>query len=109
MRNKAITRRFYTEILGFEDIGAMDYPGYLIVKKDAVEIHFFEFKDLDPFQNYGQVYIRLSDIREFYQSCQERKVPIPEGGRLEKKPWGQTEFSILDPDHNLLTFGEPES
>jgi hypothetical protein len=25
---------------------------------------------------------------------------------LAKKPWGQQEFSLLDPDHNLLTFGE---
>ena len=25
---------------------------------------------------------------------------------LEVKPWGQREISILDPDKNLLTFGE---
>jgi hypothetical protein len=25
---------------------------------------------------------------------------------LATKPWGQREFSLLDPDHNLLTFGE---
>jgi hypothetical protein len=25
---------------------------------------------------------------------------------LEIKPWGQKNFSILDPDHNLLTFGQ---
>ncbi len=24
----------------------------------------------------------------------------------EKKVWGPMEFSVLDPDHNLLTFGE---
>ena len=29
-------------------------------------------------------------------------------GPLETKPWGQKEFSILDPDNNLLTFGEKE-
>jgi len=28
-------------------------------------------------------------------------------GHLEKKPWGQKEFSMLDPDNNLLTFGQP--
>jgi len=22
------------------------------------------------------------------------------------KPWGQKEFALLDPDHNLLTFGQ---
>jgi len=25
---------------------------------------------------------------------------------LETKPWGQKEFSVLDPDNNLLTFGQ---
>jgi hypothetical protein len=25
---------------------------------------------------------------------------------MEIKPWGQIEFSLLDPDHNLLTFGQ---
>ena len=25
---------------------------------------------------------------------------------LEIKPWKQKEFAVLDPDHNLLTFGE---
>jgi hypothetical protein len=33
-------------------------------------------------------------------------VPIHPNGKLELKPWMQKEFSILDPDHNLLTFGE---
>jgi hypothetical protein len=27
-------------------------------------------------------------------------------GYLETKPWGQKEFSLLDPDNNLLTFGQ---
>jgi len=27
-------------------------------------------------------------------------------GKLEEKPWGEIEFSLLDPNHNLLTFGQ---
>lgn len=27
-------------------------------------------------------------------------------GHLQVKPWGQKEFAILDPDNNLLTFGQ---
>lgn len=33
-------------------------------------------------------------------------VSIHPNGTLSKKPWGQKEFSLLDPDNNLLTFGE---
>jgi hypothetical protein len=35
-----------------------------------------------------------------------RKVEIHPHGLLQLKPWGQKEFSLLDPDNNLLTFGE---
>jgi len=106
MRDKAITRAFYLNDLGFEEIGSADYDGYLMVEKDQVQIHFFEFKGLNPKENYGQIYIRTDDIHTYYQSLIERKVSIHPNGPLETKPWGQREFSILDPDNNLLTFGQ---
>jgi hypothetical protein len=77
-----------------------------MVQKDGIQIHFFEFKELDPKQNYGQVYIRTIQIEELYQSMLNKNVSIHQAGKLEAKPWGQKEFSILDPDNNLLTFGQ---
>ena len=56
MRNKSITRSFYLNQLGFQEFGSADYDGYLMVQKDSIQIHFFEFKELDPKENYGQVY-----------------------------------------------------
>lgn len=106
MRDKTITRDFYLNTLGFEDIGSEDFDGYLIVEKDSIELHFFEFKALNPKENYGQVYIRTEDIDGFYLSLQAQNSVIHPNGHLEIKPWGQKEFSILDPDHNLLTFGQ---
>ncbi|MBL0103164.1 MAG: VOC family protein [Bacteroidetes bacterium] len=105
MRNKSVTGEYYITQLGFEIFGG-DFAGYLMIQKDNVQIHFFEFKDLDPKTNYGQVYIRVSDIDRLYQSFVEKKIPIHPNGALESKPWGQREFSLLDPDNNLLTFGE---
>ncbi len=106
MRDKAITREFYINKLGFQDIGMADFDGYLMVQKDHIEIHFFEYKDIDPKENYGQVYIRTDEIDKWYQLALELKINIPTAGHLQMKPWLQKEFSILDPDHNLLTFGE---
>lgn len=106
MRDKTITRDYYMNKLGFQESGNSDYDGYLMVKKDRIEIHFFEFKALDPKENYGQVYIRTDDIDGFYQSLLDKKIPIHPNGHLQTKPWGQREFSLLDPDHNLLTFGQ---
>ena len=106
MRNKAITKAFYTTNLGFKPIGNVDYDAYLMMEKDHVQIHFFEFKDLDPKENYGQVYIRTNNIDNLYQSFLDNKVSIHPNGELETKPWGQKEFAVLDPDNNLLTFGQ---
>lgn len=103
MRDKAATREFYLTQLGFQEFGSEDFDGYLMVKKDHIQIHFFEFKDLDPKENYGQVYIRTDDIDLLYQSL---LACIHPNGTLQIKPWGQKEFSVLDPDHNLLTFGQ---
>ncbi|MEZ5346604.1 MAG: VOC family protein [Pyrinomonadaceae bacterium] len=105
MRDKDVTRDFYLSKLGFDQWGG-DYDGYLMVQKDQVQIHFFEFNELDPKENYGQVYIRTDDIDGLYRSFLDRRVPIHPNGALAEKPWGQKEFSVLDPDNNLLTFGE---
>ena len=104
MRNKDITKKYYLDNLGFMESG--DYGDYLMVKKDDIEIHFFEFSDLDPKENYGQVYIRTSDIESLYNSLLQNKIVIHPNGPLASKPWGQKEFSLLDPDNNLLTFGQ---
>ena len=106
MRNKAITRNYYENKLGFKYIGSDDYDHYLIVEKDKLQIHFFEFKALDPKENYGQIYIRTDNVDALYQSMLNNKVAIHPNGHLENKPWQQREFSLLDPDNNLLTFGQ---
>lgn len=103
MRDKAATRSFYINQLGFQEFGMADFDGYLMVEKDGIQIHFFEHKDLNPKENYGQVYIRTNDIDSLFLTLKEKGV---ECSLLEHKPWMQREFSLLDPDNNLLTFGQ---
>lgn len=104
MRDIRMTKAFYVKKLNFSELA--DYGNYLIVKKDNVEVHFFEFQDLNPTENYGQVYIRTNEIDRLYESLLKANVEIHPNGNLENKPWGQREFALLDPDHNLLTFGQ---
>ena len=106
MRDKNVTRKFYINQLGFKEFGSTDYDDYLMLEKDQIQIHFFTFKTLDPKENYGQVYIRTDAIDSFYQSLLITQTIIHPNGPLEIKPWGQKEFSVLDPDSNLLTFGQ---
>lgn len=104
MRDKVFTKDFYLNNLSFKVIG--DYDEYLILGKDNVEIHFFEYKKLNTKENYGQVYIRTDNIDKLYQSLLDNKTSIHPNGHLQIKIWGQKEFALLDPDNNLLTFGQ---
>lgn len=104
MRDRAVTKSYYQKLLGFQL--SDDYDHYLIIYKDNIEIHFFEFKNLNLKENYGQVYIRTNDIESLYKSLLVNGVSIHPNGHLATKPWGQKEFSLLDPNNNLLTFGE---
>ncbi|MBK6953095.1 MAG: VOC family protein [Crocinitomicaceae bacterium] len=106
MRNKAVTVDYYVNKLGFQIFGDLDFEDYLMVQKDAIQIHFFSFKELNPKENYGQVYIRTNNIDQLYQTLLDNKVFVHPNGQLESKPWGQREFALLDPDNNLLTFGQ---
>ena len=109
MRDKTVTRNYYVNKLGFQYIGSDEFEQYLIVEKDNLQIHFFEFKTLDPKENYGQIYIRTDNIDELYLYMLNNNVEIHPNGHLENKPWQQREFSLLDPDNNLLTFGQSKN
>ena len=106
MRVKTVTKEYYLNQLGFQEIGFANFESYMILKKDNVELHFFIFLDLVPEENYGQVFIWVDNIDQLYQELIEKGVNIHPNGSLAVKPWGQKEFAILDPDSNLITFGQ---
>jgi hypothetical protein len=107
MRLKSRTKSYYIGQLGFLEMA--DYGDYLLIEKEGIEIHFFEFKALDPLENYGQMYIRTNQIEALYAQLQEANVVIHPNAPLQQKPWGQIEFSLLDPDNNLITFGQADT
>lgn len=106
MRDKAVTRAFYGTYLGCTDISSADYADYLVLAGLGGELHFFLHKTLNPAENDGQIYVKLDDIDTFYAQVIDRGGPIHANGSLTTKPWGLKEFSMLDPDNNLITFGQ---
>ena len=106
MRNKSETKDYYLNQLGFQQFGSDEFPDYLMLQKENIEIHFFLFKELNPKENYGQIYIRVENIEKVYQDFLENETKIHPNGALKNTSWGMKEFHLLDPDDNLLTFGE---
>jgi hypothetical protein len=92
MLDKTVTKEFYINKLGFQNFGSADLDGYLMVEKDNIQIHFFEFKELDPNENYGQVYIRTDDIDNLYQSLLDNNVSI-----LADKTLGAKRICVTSP------------
>lgn len=99
------TQVYFQNALGFTLTSS--YPEYLIMNSGTTELHFFEFKDLDPLTNYSMLYIRVpSGIDALYEKMKSSGAIMHPNGKLEIKPWGVKEFAILDPNHTLFTFGQ---
>ena len=104
--DKQKTLDFYINKMGFTLLS--DYGDYLIMNKDKAELHFFSFPTLNSKKSDFMIYIRIdNDIEAYYQNLQNSGVEIHPNGKLEAKSWNQKEFSIIDTNGTLLTFGQP--
>ena len=53
--------------------------------------------------------VRVNEpIHDLHNKAVTEHLPFAMFGKLEEKSWGEIEFSLLDPNHNLLTFGRPK-
>ncbi len=89
--------------LGFKRGGS--YPDYGIVVRDGVQIHFWLCQDA-RIPRETACRIAVEGIESLYMDLSPLGVIHPNGA-LEAKPWGVLEFSVLDPDGNLVTFQQP--
>lgn len=97
------TAEFYTGNLNFETVHYAPNE-YLIMKLDAVEIHFWYCRDTRIAENTA-CRIRVSNINALYEQCSSRGIVHP-NGKIADVPWGNREFDISDLHGNLITFYE---
>ena len=102
------TMAFYKR-LGFEGSAHEFNNSYAILRRGAVELHFFTHTELVPAESSAGCYIRVLDVEKVYRECSSSQLPgngIPRMEKLEDKPWGLREFAIVDPDGTLLRIGQ---
>lgn len=92
------TERFFENTLSFHT--EKKHENYLIVKNGEIEIHFSELSKVSKKKNNCACYLRVDNLDELYEKCKELDCVHP-NGKLEEYPWGR-EFSVLDPDWNLV-------
>jgi uncharacterized glyoxalase superfamily protein PhnB len=92
---------FYNKKLGFE-ISFIYDEGYSGVVRENFELHFWHCEDKKIAENTS-CRVEVEDVESLYEEFTASGVIHP-NGKLEEKPWGYKEFSILDEAGNLIVF-----
>lgn len=95
-RDLSRSAEFYAR-LGYKVVSS--FPGYLILFREEVELHLAQM-EIEPGRNPSGMYLRVFNVDQM-----ARVFDVA----AEDKPWGQREFSVADPDENLIRVGEPTS
>jgi catechol 2,3-dioxygenase-like lactoylglutathione lyase family enzyme len=93
------TIMFYESKLGFK---AVDQGGYIVMKKNGTELHFFLSDDKKCCEN-SICNIKVTDIECLYIDLSALEV-VTIKGTLKDKPAGIKEFCVRDNNGNLLKF-----
>lgn len=107
-RSVSATTAFYYR-LGFEGGAHPFSPHYAIFRRGTIELHFVVHAELVPAASWAGCYVRVEDVQRLYDAAVACALPgsgIPRMDPLEDKPWGLREFSVVDPDGNLLRIGQ---
>ena len=98
------TSQFYRQKLGFREVGR--YPDLLIVKWAEQELQFWQTADATLAKTCS-CYVRVEGIEALYSTYAAVPDLVQPEHALAVRTWGMHEFYVLDPDGNLLKFGEP--
>ena len=107
-RRRAVA--FFVDVLGFAELVDEDGQGLGIVNRDAVQVHVWAADGSAPgAEEYlaGSASCRLEvvGVDALHDVC-AGVWPVHPNGALGDRPWGAREFSVLDPDGNLITMYE---
>ena len=103
------TARWYEEVLGFR---ASPFPKeppcvYASLQRDGVEIMLlrqegYRKSKVERDGGAWDAYIRVKDVQDLYEGVRQRTALKSE---LTKRPYGDTEFEVEDPNGYVLVFG----
>ena len=98
------TSRFYRQKLGFREVGR--YPELLVLKLQEQELQFWLTAD-NSLGETSSCYVRVAGIKALHEAYAAIPDLLRPEHALAVRAWGMNEFYVLDPDGNLLKFGEP--
>lgn len=107
------TARWYAEALGFRIAGtvpAVEPYVYASLERDGVELMLLRLEgyqkpDLTARRPEGMwdVYVRMRGVRAFFETMRDQAFVLTP---LTKRPYGDWEFEVRDPNGYILVFSE---
>lgn len=97
----ARTLAFYADVLGFTTHHVAGFTYGIAVRGDT-ELHFWDCADPHIAQNTS-CYLRVDDIQAVYDELSQR---LPKLQPVVHTSWGMDELYVIDPDGNLIKFGQ---
>jgi len=102
-------KEFYVEFLGmgidWEHRFAADYPIYIQVSKENFVLHLSEHSgDCTP---GSKVFVNVSELETLFQEISSRPYKYSRPS-IEKAPWGDNCFTVIDPFSNKILFNQQE-
>jgi len=106
------TADWYRSQLGFEAAYFPRNPPYVYASlmRDEIEIMLLRLEghkkpEVVRAGGVWDAYIRMEGVRQFYEEVRKK---IAMKSELTKRPYGDSEFEIVDPNGYVLVFGELE-
>ena len=105
VRDIASASAFYRDVLGFTKTFQNGDPvGFVILEKDAAEIHLSLVKDHQP-STTNVAHLMVDDVDALHEICVAADVKIIRS--LADKDYGLRAFVFADPDGNRIDVGQP--
>jgi catechol 2,3-dioxygenase-like lactoylglutathione lyase family enzyme len=104
------TASFFVDRLGFQVVAKYPEQGFLSLRRDSAEIHFWKAATEEEASRLGSsssCYIRVENIEGLFAEFKKRHVVFRYA--LTAQPWGMNEMQIDDSYLNAIRFGEPTS
>ena len=95
------TLDFYKNVLGFQTQHFEDFS-YGIAERGETELHFWACNDRHIAENTS-CYLRVADIAAVHA---ELSAKLPSVQDVVRTAWGMDELYVIDPDGNLIKFGQ---
>lgn len=98
------TLDFYRNVLGFRTEHFEGFSYGMAVRGDT-ELHFWACNEKHIAENTS-CYIRVKDIRAVHRELSPK---LPSLQAVIRTAWGMDELYVIDPDGNLIKFGQESS